>query len=156
MRIRIVAAGSRQPSWVEQGVREYTGRMPRQFKLEFVGVALRRRSRNSESKVARQDEGKRMLSVVRDTDIVVALEVHGDHLSTEALATRLDGWLQSGRDLVFLIGGPDGLEAACLERADFNWSLSRLTYPHGLVRILLAEQLYRAWTILTHHPYHRA
>ncbi len=156
MRIRIVAAGSRQPKWLDQGVEEYVRRLPREFKLEFLEIPLGNRSANSNIQRAQEEESKRMLATIRDTDTVVTLNVTGKPLSTEALAKRLSAWIRAGRNLVFLIGGPDGLHPKCQARSDFDWSLSPLTFPHGLVRILLVEQLYRSWTVLNHHPYHRA
>ena len=97
-----------------------------------------------------------MLAVVAPQQLVVALDVKGRAWSTEQLAEQLQGWLQDGRNLSLLVGGPDGLAPACLERAEQRWSLSPLTLPHPLVRVLLAEQLYRAWTVLNNHPYHRS
>ena len=155
MRIRTLAASAKQPQWVEQGVREYTRRLPKQLNVEFLTVPLGRRG-NDGASAARAAEGRKMLAGIRPGDFVVCLEVEGKQLSTEAFAGRLDAWIRDGRNLVFLIGGPDGLAPECVARANFSWSLSRATLPHGLVRILLAEHLYRAWTVLTNHPYHRA
>jgi 23S rRNA (pseudouridine1915-N3)-methyltransferase len=97
-----------------------------------------------------------MLGAVGERERVIALDVAGRGCSTEQLAGQLRDWLQDGRDLSLLIGGPDGLAAECLARADQRWSLSPLTLPHPLVRVLLAEQLYRAWTLVSGHPYHRS
>lgn len=97
-----------------------------------------------------------MLKALRPSDRVIALDVKGAQLDSEALAKRLDQWMQRGDDVALLIGGPDGLAEACLERCESAWSISRLTLPHGLVRVVVAEQLYRAWSMLTNHPYHRA
>ena len=97
-----------------------------------------------------------MLAAVPPGATVIALDVRGKAWCTEGLATRLQEWLQGGRDIALLVGGPDGLADACLQRADLRWSLSALTLPHALVRVLLAEQLYRAWTVIKGHPYHRA
>jgi len=97
-----------------------------------------------------------MLATIPERSLVVALDVGGRAWDTPALAARLQEWLQSGRDIVLLVGGPDGLSGDCLRRADLRWSLSALTLPHALVRVVLAEQLYRAWTIISGHPYHRS
>jgi 23S rRNA (pseudouridine1915-N3)-methyltransferase len=97
-----------------------------------------------------------MLAAIPERSLVVALDVGGRAWDTPALAVRLQEWLQSGRDIVLLVGGPDGLSGDCLRRADLRWSLSALTLPHALVRVVLAEQLYRAWTIISGHPYHRS
>jgi len=101
------------------------------------------------------DESDRLLAKVTPRDHVVALNVTGRSLSTEALAARMEAWRMIGADVVFLVGGADGLDSTCLTRADEQLSLSALTFPHGLVRVMLAEQIYRAWTLLAGHPYHR-
>ncbi|MGA1730476.1 MAG: 23S rRNA (pseudouridine(1915)-N(3))-methyltransferase RlmH, partial [Steroidobacteraceae bacterium] len=112
-------------------------------------------SRGGDRLRARADEGRRMLERIEGGDHVVALEVGGRALSSEGLADWLGLRLREGRRVVMLVGGADGLDPACLERADFRWSLSPLTFPHGLVRVILAEQVYRAWSQLRGHPYHR-
>lgn len=156
MRFRVVAAGTRQPDWVNEGVQHYAGRLPRECALEIVEIPLGTRSKGQDTARAVAEEQKRMLAVPRGGDIVVALEVTGKQFDSEELARRMQNWFGAGGDVIFMIGGPDGLGDGCLERAGLKWSLSRLTLPHGLVRIMLAEQLYRAWAILKNHPYHRA
>ena len=104
----------------------------------------------------KQQEGERLLAAVPKNSQVWALDCGGSHWSTEQLSEKLTDWLQSGQDITLLIGGPDGLSGDCLRRADLRWSLSALTLPHALVRVVLAEQLYRAWTIISGHPYHRS
>lgn len=156
MRISIIAAGTRMPAWVEQGVAEYSRRMPRDLKLQWHEIPLARRSRDSRPEQLRAREGEHMLKAVAPGDRVIALDVRGESLSTEQLARQLQAWRMSGDNYSLLIGGPDGLDPGCLRRADQCWSLSAMTLPHTLVRILLAEQFYRAWTITTNHPYHRA
>ena len=144
------------PSWVVEGYREYTKRLPRECSLQLVEIPPAKRHKSLSAEQARQQEGQAILAALPKDCSVVALDVRGKPWSTETLAAPLDNWLVSGRDVALLVGGPDGLSDACLERADQRWSLSRLTYPHPLVRIVLAEQLYRAWTITTGHPYHRS
>jgi 23S rRNA (pseudouridine1915-N3)-methyltransferase len=144
------------PSWVVEGYREYTRRLPRECSLQLVEIPPAKRHKSLSAEQARQQEGQAILAALPKDCSVVALDVRGKPWSTETLAAQLDNWLVSGRDVALLVGGPDGLSDACLERADQRWSLSRLTYPHALVRIVLAEQLYRAWTITTGHPYHRS
>jgi 23S rRNA (pseudouridine1915-N3)-methyltransferase len=143
MRIRLIAAGTRLPDWVDTGVADYARRFGRGLKFELVEIPLAR-------------EGERMRAALRPGDYVVALEVQGRALSTakfaEWLATRMAG----GRDLAFLVGGPEGLDPGLSAAADFRWSLSPLTWPHALVRVLVVEQLYRAHSLLQGHPYHRA
>ncbi|WP_066962669.1 23S rRNA (pseudouridine(1915)-N(3))-methyltransferase RlmH [Microbulbifer sp. Q7] len=158
MKIRIIAAGGKMPAWVQEGYNEYAKRLPRELTLEMVEVALGNRGqKNSAALVekARQKEGEAMLAAIHPRDHVVALEVKGKSWSTEQLSRELSGWQMSGDNLCLLIGGPDGLSPECVARANQKWSLSALTLPHPLVRVLLAEQLYRAWTLLAGHPYHK-
>lgn len=143
------------PGWVDAGFSEYSGRMPQECRLELKEIPLSRYRRSGDVTRSVRDEGDRMLRAVGPSDMLVALDMRGESPDTPALANRLDHWMQEGRDISLLVGGPDGLDPRCLEQARFSWSLSPLTLPHGLVRILVAEQLYRAWTILRGHPYHR-
>ena len=143
------------PAWVNQGVEEYGKRMPREWNLDWREIPLARRGKDANAQQLCAREGEQILKAVPAGDRVIALDVRGKRLSTEQLAEQLKDWQMSGDSYSLLIGGPDGLCPACLERADKRWSLSDLTLPHPLVRILLAEQLYRAWTITVNHPYHR-
>lgn len=156
MRLRILAAGQRMPAWIQQGYKEYAQRMPRECVMELQEIPLGRRAKSLPVERARDAEGERMLAAMRGGEQIVTLEVSGRQLTTENLSTLMGEWMQGGRDLCFLIGGPDGLAPSCLDKSQLRWSLSELTLPHGLVRVLLAEQLYRAWTLLKGHPYHRA
>lgn len=156
MRLRLVCVGQKMPSWVNDGTHEYTRRMPPELPLELAEVPLVNRGKNPDIPRIMDKEGAALLAATGDRDRVIAMEVGGAAWSTERLATRLEEWMLDGRDVSFLVGGPDGLSEACRKRADQLWSLSPLTLPHPLVRILLAEQLYRAWTITRNHPYHRA
>lgn len=159
MRIRLLSVGRRMPAWVDQGFAEYAKRLPRDCALELIEIepANRGRSRLSEADIGRlrDIEGERLLKALPAQDQVIALDVGGRSWSTEQLAEQLEHWRAAGRDLSLLVGGPDGLSAACLARAEQRWSLSSLTYPHPLVRVILAEQLYRAWSLTQGHPYHR-
>ncbi len=152
----MIAVGTRMPSWVERGYSEFSKRLPHECTLQLLEVPLGKRSKSQATERARDAEGQSMLAVIPADCHVVALDLKGKAWSTEDLASKLQDWMVSGRDLALLIGGPDGLSPACLERADQRWSLSSLTFPHALVRVLVAEQLYRAWTVTTGHPYHRA
>lgn len=154
MRLRLVAAGTRMPGWVSEGFQAYAARMPRECRLELREVSLGRRSRNTDPARAIAAEGERLLAASAGQSRIV-LDVRGQPVDTPGLSRRLAGWLQDGRDVALLVGGPDGLAPACIEAAEWRWSLSPLTLPHGMVRVLVAEQLYRAWTILSGHPYHR-
>ncbi len=154
MKVRIVAAGTRLPAWMNAGYEEYARRMPPEspFTLHEIDVA---RGTGGVERAVKQ-EGERMLAHVPAGTYVAALDVLGKPLDTPALSQWWARRLQDGRDLAFLIGGPDGLAPACVARADEKLSLSKLTLPHGLARVVLAEALYRAVTLLKGHPYHRA
>jgi len=155
MRIRLLAVGTRMPDWVSQGVAEYRKRLPRDFALEVEEIAPGPRGKNADVTRAMAQEAERIRSRLKGGEHLVALEVGGKAWSTEQLAREADGWRLEGRDVVLLVGGPDGLAPSLSSSADQRWSLSPLTLPHPLVRILLAEQLYRAWSLLVGHPYHR-
>jgi len=155
MDIRILAVGSRMPEWVERGYQEYAKRMPRHCRLVLREIAAGRRTKGSDVNRAVQEEGARLLAAVPPGAYVVALERSGRTIDTAALAAELKHWLDTGAEPVFLIGGPEGLHRDCLAQASANWSLSALTLAHPVVRVVLAEQLYRAWSILNNLPYHR-
>jgi 23S rRNA (pseudouridine1915-N3)-methyltransferase len=155
MRVRLIAVGRRMPAWVESGYAEYAKRLPAECALSVIEIEPGQRGKGSGAERARADEGTRMLKAIPKGARVVALDGTGEPWSTEALAEQLRAWLAGGRDLAVLVGGPDGLAEPCLARADQCWSLSRLTFPHPLVRVIVAEQLYRAWTLVQGHPYHR-
>ena len=144
------------PSWVEAGCTEYGKRMPPELRIETIEIALGARGKNQPASKAIEKESQALLKAIGSQDFVVALDVIGRTLSTEKLASKLADWQMNGRDVCLIIGGPDGLSAECLARANMRWSLSDLTLPHPLVRIVLMEQMYRAWTINANHPYHRS
>jgi 23S rRNA (pseudouridine1915-N3)-methyltransferase len=156
MKCRLIAAGTRLPEWVNAGFREYQKRLRAPLVLELleIPVATRRAGENPQRAVAH--EGAAMLAALSRDDYVVALELSGRSMSTVELKDWLAQRLEDGRPLAMLIGGPDGLAPPCLERADHRWSLSPLTLPHALVRIVVGEQLYRAMSLRAGHPYHRA
>lgn len=156
LRLALISASNRQPSWVDEGVDEYAKRLRGRCTLELKTVPLARRGSTTPVERSRDDEGRRLLSLVPDGAHVVALLETGKPWSTHELAVKLQNWMQRGAPVVFLVGGPDGLSAACVARANERWSLSNLTLPHGLVRVVVAEALYRAWSVLEKHPYHRA
>lgn len=156
MKINLVAVGGKMPDWVEAGTREYQKRLPRNFEFVVTEIPLARRGKaNNDLKRIRETEGKALLAAVSRGYFVVALDVKGRFLGTEALAARINAIMAEGRDLALLAGGPDGLSEECLTTADEIWSLSALTMPHTLVRIVVAEQVYRVWSLLSGHPYHR-
>lgn len=155
MNIHLISIGNRMPRWIQEGYQEYAKRLPSECRLNLVEIPPGHRGRSSDIRRTVRDEGERMLKAVPRDCLVLALEVEGQAWSTGQLASQMDRWLGSGRDLALLVGGPEGLSDACRQRADGHWSLSPLTLPHPLVRVLLAEQLYRAWSLLRGHPYHR-
>lgn len=153
MRIRLLAVGTRMPGWVKDGYEAYAKRLPKGCQIELVEIAPGKRQRGAERAMA--DEGQALLGRIGRDDAVIALDVKGKSWSTEQLADHMHDWLADGRDRALLIGGPDGLAPEALARAEQRWSLSALTLPHPLVRIVVAEQLYRAHSLLNNHPYHR-
>lgn len=155
MRFTVLAVGGKMPAWVNQGVAEYQKRLPRELQLEWRDIPLARRGKDSKAEQLCAREGEQLIKSMPRGDRVIALDVGGKSLATPQLAQRLRDWQMSGDNISLLIGGPDGLSPQCLQRADERWSLSDLTLPHPLVRVLLSEQLYRAWTITVNHPYHR-
>lgn len=155
MKVRLIAIGERMPAWVDTGVAEYAKRLSDDIRLEIVEVAAGKRTKNSDLARIRETEGQRMIAALKADDRVVALDVRGKALSTEALAEELRRTLPEGRDIALLVGGPEGLAECALARAKERWSLSALTLPHPLVRIVVAEQVYRGWSLLRGHPYHR-
>ena len=143
------------PAWVQAGYADYAKRLPRECALELVELAPGMRSKKDDPARAKADEGQRMLAKLSDDDWVVALDERGRNWSSPQLAKKLGAWLDSGRNVALLIGGADGLHADVLSRADQSWGLSAAVYPHALVRVMVAEQLYRAWALRSGHPYHR-
>ncbi len=155
MQITVAAVGTRLEPWVYVAFEAYQTRLPRQLKIALAEVPLARRSSAVPATSAIEAEGERLLRHVKPGTLALALDERGQQWSSKELAAQLQIWLDRHPHVAILIGGPDGLPQACRDRVDRLWSLSRLTLPHGLVRVLLAEQLYRAWTILQGHPYHR-
>jgi len=156
MRARLIAVGERMPGWVAEGFAEYRKRLSHELPLELVELKPGVRGKGRDAARAIQDEGAAILAALPRDSHAVALDGRGKAWSSEELAEQLAKWRMAGRDLAFLIGGPDGHAPEVLTRAEQSWSLGPLTLPHMLVRLLLAEQLYRATTLLAGHPYHRA
>jgi 23S rRNA (pseudouridine1915-N3)-methyltransferase len=156
MHIRLIAVGDRQPSWVDTAFENYSQRLPQQWQFRLDLIATAPRTKNSAAETAKLAEGQKVLAKIKAPECVVVLDERGKEFSSQELAARLDDWQSDGRDLTFVIGGPDGVSEACMDRADLRWSLSKLTLPHGLARVIFAEQLYRAWSLTTGHPYHRS
>ena len=155
MRIRLIAIGTRMPAWVTAGVEDYARRLRAKLRVDLIELAAAKRTASAEAGRAQADEGQRLLAALGRDDYVVALEERGKQRTTRELAQWLQLRMRQGRDLSLLIGGADGIDAAVLLRAEERWSLSQLTMPHAMVRILVFEQLYRANSLLLNHPYHR-
>ena len=156
MKCRLIAAGSRLPDWVNSGFLDYQRRLRTPLVLELHEISVATRSAGENPQRAVQREGADMLAAIGRDDFVVALDIAGKSMGTEQVSVWLAERLRDAPPLALLIGGPDGLAPACRERADFTWSLSPLTLPHALVRVVVAEQIYRAMSLLAGHPYHRA
>jgi 23S rRNA (pseudouridine1915-N3)-methyltransferase len=154
LKLRILSVGHKMPDWVETACSEYLKRMPREASVEIVEIKPDKRASGKNAEVVQEAEAKRILEAA-GKDYLIALDERGQEVTTVQLAARMETWLTSGRDIALIIGGADGLHASVKSRADWLWGLSKLTLPHGMVRVLLAEQLYRAWTVIQHHPYHR-
>jgi 23S rRNA (pseudouridine1915-N3)-methyltransferase len=155
VRVRLIAVGSRMPKWVREAYEDYITRLGSGLKVTLVEIEPGQRTASRPPQKAMEAEGQKLLAALRKDDYVVALDERGAEMTTRELAAWLGNRMQSGRDLAFLVGGPDGFVPEVLARADLKWSLSRLTFPHALVRVVLAEQLYRAHGVLANHPYHR-
>ena len=156
MHIRLLAVGERQPAWVEDAFRIYAGRFPPHWKFRLDVIATVKRNKSEDAQRAIESEGEQILARVSADEQMVLLDEKGKQPASEDLATKLSAWQADGRDLCFVIGGPDGVSGNCRARAGFVWSLSNLTLPHGLARVIFAEQMYRAWSLMSGHPYHRS
>lgn len=156
MKAYLIAVGTRTPEWITAGFEDYQRRLPSQFTLELIEIPLIKRTKQQNIKSILLQEGERMLATVPENTEIIALDVKGKTLNTEQFSEALSHFHQDSRNISFLIGGPDGLAPECLKRAHRTWSLSALTLPHALVRLVIAEQFYRAWSIISNHPYHRS
>ena len=154
MRLTILAVGDKLPAWADTATAEYLKRMPREARVELVAVKPEKRASQS-ALTLKQAEAARILDKLPTGSRLVALDEHGRQVTTRELADLLARWLESGQDTCLVIGGADGLAPAILEKAESTLALSRLTLPHAFARVLLAEQLYRAVSLLNNHPYHR-
>lgn len=154
MKIYLIAVGTKMPAWVNAGVMEYFSRLPRGF-LSLIEINAIKRSKNMSVAHVLQKEGERMCEAIPQGSLCIALDVKGESWDTLQWANKIQSWQREARDVSLLIGGPEGLSPVCYERAQLRWSLSKLTFPHPLVRIIILEQIYRAHTLLIGHPYHK-
>ncbi|AKJ28251.1 23S rRNA (pseudouridine(1915)-N(3))-methyltransferase RlmH [Caldimonas brevitalea] len=155
MKLVVVAVGQRMPAWAETAYDDYAKRFPPELRLELKAVKTEPRGNNKSAESLMAAERSRIEAALPKGARTVVLDERGDRLTTQQLAQRLKAWMHDGRDVALLIGGPDGLDPALREGADERVRLSDLTLPHAFVRVLLAEQLYRAWSVMVGHPYHR-
>jgi 23S rRNA (pseudouridine1915-N3)-methyltransferase len=155
MQIHLISVGNRMPGWVKTGYDEYAKRLPRDCELVLKEITPGQRSKNCDFTKIIKEEGERMAAAIPVGAHIVALELSGKSWTTPELSIAMQRWLESGKNIALVIGGPDGLAGSVTSKAGEFWSLSALTFPHPLVRIIVAEQLYRAWSILHNHPYHR-
>jgi|ERR1043165_1025944 23S rRNA (pseudouridine1915-N3)-methyltransferase len=155
MVINLIAVGSRCSQWAETGFQDYQKRLPAECKLNLITIPLSKRGKNSEISKHIAEEEKKILAAIPKRSRIIALDVQGQMWNTQQLTQSLQRWQLERQDVSLLIGGPDGLGATCTKIAERVWSLSSLTLPHALVRVIVAEQLYRAWSLLSNHPYHR-
>jgi 23S rRNA (pseudouridine1915-N3)-methyltransferase len=155
LNIELLAAGTKPPVWIATGITEYQKRLPRDWPLEIKEIPVAKRRKGEPATRQIKQEGERMLAAIAPSSLVVTMDRGGKNWSTEELAKNLQRWQLDYKKVQFLIGGPDGLSNDCLKVATESWSLSKLTFPHFIVRLLLAEQIYRAWTVLNNHPYHK-
>ncbi|PYE35342.1 23S rRNA (pseudouridine-1915-N(3)-) methyltransferase [Idiomarina fontislapidosi] len=155
MQIQMLAVGNKMPAWVSSGFEEYQKRFPRDMSLDLIEITPQKRGKKAELGKIKNQEGEALLAAVPKGNRIVTLEVHGRPWTTPQLAQQMAGWQMDGRNVSLLIGGPEGLSDACLAAAEQRWSLSPLTLPHPIVRVIVAESLYRAWSLNNNHPYHR-
>ena len=155
MKLHIIAVGQKMPDWISAGFDEYAKRMPRETSINLIELKPEKRASGKTGEQIKTAERDRILAAIPRDSTVWALDERGEQLTTLVLATHLREWQGAGCDICFIIGGADGLHDDVKQRGDKLFSLSRLTLPHGMVRVLLAEQLYRAWSVTQNHPYHR-
>ncbi|MCH2191138.1 MAG: 23S rRNA (pseudouridine(1915)-N(3))-methyltransferase RlmH [Gammaproteobacteria bacterium] len=155
MRIKLLAVGTKMPQWVETGYREYAQRMPSLCQIDLIEIQAKKRGKNADTVRILRDEAQALQDAVPKGALTIALDRKGKHITTEDLARNLQSWIDDSQDVAILIGGPEGIDPNFLAKAQTKWSLSAMTFAHPVVRVMLAEQLYRAWSINANLPYHR-
>lgn len=155
MIIHFITVGQKMPKWVQDGYAEYAKRLPKACSLNLIELAMAQRGKTSSVEQNKADEAKRILAAVPKGARLIVLDEHGQQVTTLQLAEKMEEWLGGGQDVALIVGGPDGLDERILQQAQWKWGLSKLTLPHPMVRILVAEQIYRAWSVINNHPYHR-
>ena len=155
MLITLIAIENHPPTWTNEGFQDYAKRLPKRYQLKLVSLPAEKRGKNAPITAITAKEGERILKAIPAGNQIIALDRQGIDLTTQHVATRLQQWHDADQSISLLIGGPEGLSPKCLEAAHQTWSLSHLTFPHPLVKVIVAEQLYRAWSLIHNHPYHR-
>ncbi|QIQ21648.1 23S rRNA (pseudouridine(1915)-N(3))-methyltransferase RlmH [Zophobihabitans entericus] len=155
MKLQLIAVGNKMPQWVTTAFKDYSDRFPKDLPFELIEIPAGKRTKNADIPRILEKEGEQMLSACGKGNKIITLDIPGKPWDTPELASQLERWKLDGRDISLLIGGPEGLSPACKQAAEQSWSLSPLTLPHPLVRVIVAESLYRAWSITANHPYHR-
>tara|TARA_R110000868_G_scaffold103831_4_gene285718 strand:- start:403 stop:870 length:468 start_codon:yes stop_codon:yes gene_type:complete len=155
MKIRLLTITHKSPAWIQQGYEDYAKRLPHSCALELVEIPAEKRTANADLKRIMEREGEKMRAAIKPGNHIIALDKDGKSWTSEELSDQLGQWLQSGKNIDLLVGGPEGISPACLKLAHERWSLSALTFPHIIVKLILSEQIYRAYSILQNSPYHR-
>ena len=156
MHIDFICIGQKMPSWVKMAFNDYSKRLPQSYHFKLIEIPLRKRTKSTDITRLQQQESEQMLAAIKQGSYIIALDERGKIWNSYQLADQLTSWMSNYNRISLLVGGPEGLSTACLQQAQQHWSLSSLTFPHQVVRVIVAEQLYRAWSILNNHPYHRA
>jgi 23S rRNA (pseudouridine1915-N3)-methyltransferase len=155
MVIHFITVGQKMPKWVQEGYAEYAKRLPKSCAIKLVELPMAQRGKTGSAEKYKAEEAKKILAAIPKGAQLIVLDEHGQQVTTKSLAEKLEDWLASGQDIALVVGGPDGLEQSLIEQARWKWGLSKLTMPHPMVRILVAEQIYRAYSVINNHPYHR-
>ena len=155
MQIKLLALGTRMPQWVQQAYQEYAQRMPTVCQLHLVEIAAKKRGKNADTKRILRDEAQLLKAAVPKGALIISLDRKGKAIDTEMLAREMQSWIDNSQDVALMIGGPEGIDPELLQQSHSKWSLSAMTFAHPVVRVMLAEQLYRAWSINANLPYHR-
>ncbi len=155
MVINFIVVGQKMPKWVQEGYTEYSKRLPKSCSIKLIELPMATRGKTGSAEKYKQQEEKKILEAIPKGAKLIALDENGSQPTTVQLSEKLADWLGSGQDIALIVGGPDGLLPSFLQQVEWKWSLSKLTLPHPMVRIIVAEQIYRAWSILQNHPYHR-
>jgi len=155
MIIHFITVGQKMPKWVQDGYAEYEKRLPKSCALKLVELPMAQRGKTGSVEKYKEEEAKRILAAVPKGARLIVLDEHGQQVTTKQLAVKLEDWLSGGQDVALIVGGPDGLDQSLIQQAQWKWGLSKLTMPHPMVRILVAEQIYRAYSVINNHPYHR-